>query len=88
MSTRVLIALPGKLDIKRHSLSILYVLDMTAYYICCIYLDALQTTVVNGIKHYGLLIRLLPKEQSDLGPYCLQYRLLKNIRRTEERAFL
>ena len=26
-----------------------------------------------------------PKEQSDLGPYCLQYRLLKNISRRENR---
>ena len=30
------------------------------------------------------LIRLLPVEQSDLGPYCLQYRLPKNISRREE----
>ena len=27
------------------------------------------------------LIRLLPRKQSDLGPYCLQYRLPKNISR-------
>ena len=25
-----------------------------------------------------------PKVQSDLGPYCLQYRLTKNINRREE----
>ena len=30
------------------------------------------------------MIRLLPSEQSDLGPYCLQYRLPKNISRREE----
>ena len=27
-----------------------------------------------------------PKEQSDLGPYCLQYRLPKNISRREEQT--
>ena len=27
-----------------------------------------------------------PKEQSDLGPYCLQYRLPKNISRQEEQT--
>ena len=54
MSPSVLIALPGKLSIKRHSPSIFYVLDMSAFYICCLYSDALQTTVVNGIKPYGL----------------------------------
>ena len=27
-----------------------------------------------------------PWEQSDLGPYCLQYRLLKSIRRQEEQT--
>ena len=27
-----------------------------------------------------------PKEQSDLGPYCLQHRLPKNISRQEEQS--
>ena len=31
-------------------------------------------------------IRLLPWEQSDLGPYCLQYRLSKNISRREQQT--
>ena len=29
-------------------------------------------------------IRVLPREQSYLGPYCLQYRLPKNISKPEE----
>ena len=33
-------------------------------------------------KLSNTLIRL--REQSNLGPYCLQYRLLKNISRQEE----
>ena len=32
------------------------------------------------------LIRRLLREQSDLGPYCLQFRLPKNISRQEERT--
>ena len=46
MSTSVPKALTGKLDIKRHSPSILY---------------------------------FLIRDQADLGPYCLQYRLPKYI---------
>ena len=32
------------------------------------------------------LIRLLPREQSDLGLYCLQYRLPKNVSRRGEQT--
>ena len=34
------------------------------------------------------LIRLLLREQSDLGPYCLEHTLLKNIKRWESRGQL
>ena len=55
-----------------------FVLKMSAFYICCIYSNALQTKFENGIKHYeprpkGVFVLL--KEQSDLGPYCLQFKL-------------
>ena len=39
------------------------------------YLCALQTRFFHGSKQYLNLIRLLPCEQSGLGPYRLQYRL-------------
>ena len=42
---------------------------------------SLQKIFFHGSKQYITLIRLLPLEQSDLGPFCLQYRLPKNIGR-------
>ena len=42
--------------------------------ICCIYSNALQTNFINTMDPDQ--IRLLLREQSDLGPYCLQYRLV------------
>ena len=38
--------------------------------------------VANSMNPY----QTSPKEQSDLGPYCLQYRLPKNISRREEQT--
>ena len=53
---------------------------MSAYCSYCIYSDALWCT-----PHQFLptLIRLLPLELSDLGPYCLPYRLPKYKNRRE-----
>ena len=52
------------------------VLEMSAFYICCIkYIQVHFRRYLNGGKQ---------REQSDLGPYCLQYRLPMNIR--EEQA--
>ena len=57
-----------------------------AVYVCCIYSNALQSNFFmeeNNINPD----QTAPKEQSDLGPYCLQYRLPKNIsRRLEQKT--
>ena len=61
---------------------ILLILKMSsAFYVCCIYSSALQIRSYHGSKHYDP-DQTAPLEQSDLGPYCLQYlqyRLSKNI---------
>ena len=52
--------------------NIFFVLKLlSAFYVCCIILQssALHTRFYRGSKHYE------PWEQSDPGPYCLQYRL-------------
>ena len=41
----------------------------SAYVVCCIFLQTFQTYIL----HIGKLL----KEQSDLGPHCLQQWLLK-----------
>ena len=58
----------------------LFVLKMlSAFYICCIYKCTLDK-IFYGSKQY----EPWPREQPDVGPYCLQYRLPKNINRQEE----
>ena len=53
-------------------LSIFFFLKvLSAYYICCLYSDAFRTTIIM-YQTLWTLIRLLPLEQSDLGPLCLQ----------------
>ena len=52
------------------------------FYVCCIYPSAPQTIFFNESKQYE---SLSDWEQSDLGPYCLQYMLPKNISRPEEK---
>ena len=45
-----------------------FVLEMSsALYVCCIYLNALQTTFDLGCTHYEAR-----SEQSGMDPYCLQ----------------
>ena len=53
---------------------------LTFHYVCCIYSSALKASFYHGSKHNEQW------EQSDLGPYCLQYRLPKNISRGEEQT--
>ena len=50
--------------------------------LCCIYSNAL---ILSWKQTLWTLIRLLPVEQSNPGPYCLQYRPLKYISRRESR---
>ena len=65
----------GTRSVYPYSATIFFVLKMlSAFYVCCIYSSALQTTLCT-------LIRMFPWEQSDLGPYCLQYRLSKTMSR-------
>ena len=49
----------------------LFVLKMSAFYICCIYLSALQT-------RFFFMETSNMNYQEQPGPYCLQYRLPKN----------
>ena len=44
---------------------------LSAFLVCCIHSHALQKRFFHGDNATG--------EQSDLGPYCLQYKLQKNI---------
>ena len=61
---------------------------LSACYVSCIYSNSLKTSFYHESKYYE------PKEQSDLGPYCLQYRLpvqkmqktKKKIHRKQEQA--
>ena len=50
-----------------------------AFYVYCIYSSALQTRFFQGSKPMN------QNEQSDSGPYCLQYRLPKNISRQQKK---
>ena len=51
-----------------------------------IYSGAPQTRFYHGSKQYEPRSDCFLMEQSDLDPYCLQYRLPKNISRQEEQA--
>ena len=78
MSTCVLKALPGKLGIKRHSPSILYISDTTIGYPTChmclkLYIQFIISTVesrqISNIHMYGFLLKckkhlILPTDQS------------------------
>ena len=59
-------------------MAIYSVLKMSsAYYCCCIYTNVLQNTF------FGEANKMNPDQtvgQSDLGPYCLQYRLQTYIK--------
>ena len=59
-------------------------LKMSAFYVCCTYSSALQTRFYHGSKQYEPSSDCFQREQSDLGPYCLQCRLPKNISRREQ----
>ena len=57
---------------------------LSAFYVCCIYSGALLTRLHHGSKYLFTMNpdqTALLLEQTDLGPYCLQYRLPKNISR-------
>ena len=60
-----------------------YYIMLSAYTICCIYSNALQNTFTKVKSTMDPDRTVL--EQSDQGPYCLQYRLPKNISRRESR---
>ena len=51
---------------------------LSAFLVCCTHLNALQTRFFMEISFHGNNVM---GEQSDLGPYCLQYKLHKNINR-------
>ena len=55
-----------------------------AYYVCCIYSNDLLTNFVMEANTMNP-DQTAPKEQSDLGPYCLQYGPLKYMSRRESR---
>ena len=58
---------------------------MSAFYVCCIYSSALQTEFYYEAE--ANTINPDPFwEQSNLGPYCLQYRRPKNINRLEKQT--
>ena len=57
-----------------YSLSILYLTRKylsSSFHVCCIYSSAFQTGFYKNMNP----VQTAPREQSDLGPYCLQYRL-------------
>ena len=54
-------------------------LKMSAFYVCCIFPSALDT------KFYHEANTMNTEDTSDLGPYCLQYWLPKNLSRGESR---
>ena len=51
---------------------------LSAYCDCCIYSNALQSQF-NTEENTMNPVQTTPKEQSDMGPYCLQYRSPKYI---------
>ena len=57
---------------------------LSAFHLCCIYSGAPRLDFIMETKTMSL-IRLLPMEQSDLGPYCLQNTLPKNMCKQESR---
>ena len=59
----------------------------SAYYVCCIFWDALKNTLTMGANTMNPDQTAL-MEQSDLGPYCLKYRLPKCVSRCESRQHL
>ena len=46
----------------------------SAYYVCCINPSAFQIRFDHGSRHYEPWSDVGCMEQSDLGPYCVQYR--------------
>ena len=52
--------------------------NVSAYYICCRYPDAIQNSLPLKETYIMNPDQTAP---SDLGPFCLQYRLLKHLRR-------
>ena len=67
-------------------LPLLFVLKMlSAFYFCC-YSSVLQIVRLDFFMEANNMNpdQTAPREQSDLYPYCLQYRLAKNIGRWEE----
>ena len=55
----------------------------SAVYVCYMFSSSLPTRFFVDANNMNP-DQTAPKEQSDLGPYCLQYRLPKNINRQEE----
>ena len=51
---------------------------LSAFYICCIYSSALQTSFFMEANTKN------PDQTAPLGPYCLQYSLPKNIKQMRE----
>ena len=62
----------------------------SAHYVCCICSNALKTNFIMEANTMNpdqtAPIRLLPKEQSDLGPYCLLNMPPKYLSRRESRS--
>ena len=52
--------------------------------VCCINNIQMHRLILSGMQTLWNLIRLLLKKQSDLGPYCLLYRLSKYMSRRED----
>ena len=57
MSTSILKALPGKLDIKRHSPSILY-LSVTSHINCIVYVDLINVAYLTACYLYQVYMKL------------------------------
>ena len=58
--------------------------NVVCFYVCCIYSSALQASIF--VKTNNLNPDQTAREQSDLGPHCLQFRLPKNISRRGEQT--
>ena len=96
ISTSTLKALPCKLDMKRHSPSILYIwysrkkkYQFKLTLMLLLFILKMSAAYIHLHFRLGSILEASPMNhcvQSDLGAYCLHYRLPKNISRGEEQT--
>ena len=84
MSTSVLKALPGKLDIKRHSPSVLYIFACTIsfhYFVVDDDKKGLTTGAIVGIV-FGIIVGVAAMIGIPLAIYCYKRKQVKNSSNT------